>query len=154
MYSPTEILDRDYQKYLNLEGLAAGEQKTARRSLMFIEKARLRSLTYNAPLFVAFIILFGWIIQILAPIAASITIAFFIGWLDSAILTTYCNHISILDSGILHVIDNSPSLATLFVDLFPDAASTSSSSINLVRCLLGAVGTSTIQLMITAMGVG
>ncbi|KAE9406250.1 MFS general substrate transporter [Gymnopus androsaceus JB14] len=128
-----KILDRDYQKYLNLEGLAAGEQKTARRSLMFIEKARLRSLTYNAPLFVAFIILFGWIIQIHAPVAASITIAFFIGWLDSAILTTY---------------------STLFVDLFPDAASTSSSSINLVRCLLGAVGTSTIQLMITAMGVG
>lgn len=40
------------------------------------------------------------------------------------------------------------------VDLFEDAASASSASINLVRCLLGAVGSSTIALMINAMGVG
>jgi len=40
------------------------------------------------------------------------------------------------------------------VDLFENAASTSSASINLVRCLLGAVGSSTIELMIRAMGVG
>lgn len=40
------------------------------------------------------------------------------------------------------------------VDLFEEAASSSSASVNLVRCLLGAVGTSTIQLMIDAMGPG
>ncbi|KAJ4468313.1 hypothetical protein J3R30DRAFT_3831242 [Lentinula aciculospora] len=60
-----------------------------------------------------------------------IVIFFFIGWFYSSILDTY---------------------STLILDLFPHAASTSNTSINLVRCPLGAVGTSTIQLIITAMG--
>lgn len=40
------------------------------------------------------------------------------------------------------------------VDLFEDDASMSSASMNIVRCLLGAVGTSTIQPMLNAMGTG
>ncbi|KAE9402493.1 MFS general substrate transporter [Gymnopus androsaceus JB14] len=129
------LLDRDYQKFLERENTTTGEPMPPgqNQSLMFIEKARLRSLMYNAPLFVSCIVVFGWIIQIRAHIAVSIVLSFFIGWFDSSILITY---------------------STLIVDLFPQAASTSSASINLVRCLLGAVGTSTIQLMITAIGYG
>lgn len=40
------------------------------------------------------------------------------------------------------------------VDLFEDQASASSAAINLVRCLLGAGGTASVQPMINALGVG
>ncbi|THU81227.1 MFS general substrate transporter [Dendrothele bispora CBS 962.96] len=121
-----QVLDRHYKAQLKKEGKDYG-------SVSAIERARLKSLWFNAPLFMVSVLLFGWMTHIRAHIAAPIVFSFFIGWFDDSILSTY---------------------STLMVDLFEGRASSSSASVNLVRCLLGAVGSSTIQLMINAMGIG
>lgn len=81
------LLDHDYKKQLNKES-AEGSHRPGRVNM--IERARLISLRIDAPIFIIGIIAFGWIVQSHTSIAASITVAFFIGWFDSGILTTYC----------------------------------------------------------------
>ncbi|KAF5355235.1 hypothetical protein D9758_005991 [Tetrapyrgos nigripes] len=100
---------------------------------LVIEHARLRSLSYNVPAFIILNLVYGWIFQAHIHVSVPIILSFLIGYFDSCILAPY---------------------STLMVDLFEEAASTSSASMNLVRCLLGAVGSSTIDLMIRAMGIG
>lgn len=138
------ILDWDYERQMRIE-------KPETASDLTIEHARLRSLSYHVPLFTLCMLAFGWIVNSHIHIAVSIVLSFCIGWFDSSILSTYCEY-------HLHLCSNNCAktfpVATLMIDLFEDAASASSASINLVRCLLGAVGSSTIALMISAMGVG
>ncbi|KAF8583850.1 MFS general substrate transporter [Ramaria rubella] len=114
-------------------GTAEEKPRPSKQQVSCIEHARLRSMRFVAPMFIASIIIFGWILQSHTHISVSIIAAFFIGWFDSSILTTY---------------------STLMADLFEQQASASSAIINLVRCLLGAVGTATIQPMIKALGTG
>ncbi|KAF8580653.1 MFS general substrate transporter [Ramaria rubella] len=136
-----KILDHDFQSQLRQENASREEgsaaedekQRLPKQQVSQIEHARLRSMRLAAPMFIACVIIFGWILQSHTHISVSIIAAFFIGWFDSSILTTY---------------------STLMVDLFEQQASASSAIINLVRCLLGAVGTATIQPMIKALGTG
>ncbi|KAF5361717.1 hypothetical protein D9758_007287 [Tetrapyrgos nigripes] len=108
-------------------------KRQAGKGDLAIEHARMLSLSYNVPAFITLNLVYGWIFQAHVHISVPIILSFLIGYFDSCILATY---------------------STLMVDLFEEAASTSSASINLVRCLLGAVGSSTIDLMIRAMGIG
>jgi len=76
------ILDYDYKKQALLSKAKGAET-------LVIEHARLRSLSYAVPAFTICMLLFGWIVQSHTHISASIVVAFFIGWLDSSILSTY-----------------------------------------------------------------
>lgn len=79
------ILDHDYQRQRHLIAVVGASQNA-----LVIEHARMRSLLYTVPLFTACIFAFGWVVQSHIHISVSIILAFFIGWLDSSILSTYC----------------------------------------------------------------
>lgn len=83
------ILDSDYRRQIQIEHTQAADS-------LNIEHARMRSLSYHAPLFVACMLSFGWVVQSHTHISVSIILAFFIGWLDSSILSTYCQYTYII----------------------------------------------------------
>ncbi|KIK54658.1 hypothetical protein GYMLUDRAFT_206388 [Collybiopsis luxurians FD-317 M1] len=105
---------------------------TPDRKLIFIEKARLRSLAYSIPAFALCIFAFAALIQAGTHIAFPIILSFWIGWWNSFILA--------------------PS-ATLMIDLFENSASIASATMNLVQGIFGAVGSATIALMIGKLNV-
>lgn len=76
---------------------------------------------------------YGWTLQQRANLAAPLVLQFIIGFCFIAALNT---------------------LNTLIVDLFPDRAATAAAACNLVRCLLGAVGSAVIDPMLRGMGYG
>jgi MFS family permease len=82
-----KVLDYDYAKLLAKENKGIPFPKV---TVSKIEHARLKSLAYSAPIFIASIVAFGWVVQAHVSIAASIVMAFFIGWFDAHILTVYC----------------------------------------------------------------
>lgn len=88
-----KLLDYHYKQQLAREN---PDRETQRKDLLFIEHARLRSLKYAAPGFVGSVIALGWIMNSTVHISASIVFAFFLGWTDSSILTTYCELINII----------------------------------------------------------
>lgn len=76
---------------------------------------------------------YGWTLQQWANLTAPLVLQFIIGFCFIAALNT---------------------LNTLIVDLFPDRAATAAAACNLVRCLLGAVGSAVIDPMLRGMGYG
>ncbi|KAI9300120.1 major facilitator superfamily domain-containing protein [Cunninghamella echinulata] len=78
-------------------------------------------------------IIYGWLLQIGAPLAVPIIIQFIVSFCMVA-----------LQSGV----------QTLIVDLFPGKGASISASNNLVRCLLGAIATVTVDAGISSVGVG
>ncbi|KAJ6520289.1 MFS general substrate transporter [Mycena sanguinolenta] len=128
-----KIMDHDYEVQLRAEYPGVDTKGNEQYRVVSVEKARLRSLWYHTPLFLAGILIFGWTVNPHINIAVSVAAMFVVGWLDACIVAIY---------------------STFMVDLFENQASMSSASSIVVRCLLGAVGTSTIQPMIEAMGTG
>ncbi|KAJ7342359.1 MFS general substrate transporter [Mycena albidolilacea] len=128
-----KVMDHDYEAQLRADYPGIEIKGNEQYQVVNVEKARLRSLLYHAPLFLAGILIFGWTVSPRIHMAVSVVAMFAVGWLDCCIFTVY---------------------STVLVDLFENQASMSSASSTLIRCLLGAVGTSTIQPMIQAMGTG
>ncbi|KAJ7755137.1 MFS general substrate transporter [Mycena metata] len=128
-----KIMDHDYEAQLLADYPGIEIEGNEQYRVVNVEKARLRSLWYNAPLFLASILVFGWTVSPHIHIAVSVVFMFAVGWFDCCIFAVY---------------------STVLVDLFENQASMSSASSIIIRCLLGAVGTSTIQPMIRAMGTG
>ncbi|KAJ6520367.1 MFS general substrate transporter [Mycena sanguinolenta] len=128
-----KILDHDYEVQLRIDYPGIETKGNEGYRVISVEQARLRSLWYHTPVFLAGILIFGWTVSPHIHIAVSVIAMFAVGWLDSCIYAIY---------------------STLMVDLFENQASTSSASSNMIRCLLGAVGTATIEPMIQAMGTG
>ncbi|KAK7438904.1 hypothetical protein VKT23_017831 [Stygiomarasmius scandens] len=130
-----KLLDYHYRMYAIREGGVGVEHGTWThlRGLSKIEHSRMQPLFYDVPIHIVLLLGFGWILQTRTNIVVSIILAFFLGMIDSSILTVY---------------------STLIIDLFPDLPATATASVNLVRCLFGAVGTSTINEMTAALGFG
>lgn len=82
---------------------------------------------------VAAFIPYGWTLQQRVNLAAPLVLQFIIGFCFIAALNT---------------------LNTLIVDLFPERAATAAAACNLVRCLLGAIGSAVIDPMLRGMGYG
>lgn len=85
------ILDHDYERQLRLDFPNVDHSTRNENSRVIrVERARLKSLWYHAPLFIAGIIAFGWTVNRHIHISISIIAMFFIGWFDVCILATYC----------------------------------------------------------------
>ncbi|KAJ4469289.1 major facilitator superfamily domain-containing protein [Lentinula aciculospora] len=124
------ILDHEYRRQLRCE--AAGETTSA-KDVISIGRARLNSLRLPIPMFIGSIVAFGWVVQVHTHIAIPVVFAFLIGWSVQSILTA---------------------LATLLVDLFEDQSSTATATFIMIKGFMGAVGSSSIQPMINALGTG
>lgn len=98
-----------------------------------IESTRLQTVFPAMALGVAVFIPYGWTLQQQAHVAAPLVLQFIIGFCFIAALNT---------------------LNTMLVDLFPDRTATAAAACNLVRCLLGAVGSAVIDPMLRGMGYG
>ncbi|KAF7337667.1 Siderophore transporter, RhtX/FptX family [Mycena sanguinolenta] len=128
-----KILDHDYEVQLRADYPGIETKGNEHYRVVSVEKARLRSLWYHTPLFLAGILIFGWTVSTRIHIAVSVIAMFAVGWSDSCIYAIY---------------------STFMIDLFENQVSTSSASSNMVRCLLGAIGTATIEPMIQATDAG
>ena len=79
------------------------------------------------------LLIYGWIMEINAPLAAPLVLLFFIGY---ALAGSF---------GVMSV---------MIIDYYPQSPATATAGNNLCRCLLGAGGTGVIIYMIDAMGRG
>ncbi|KAI9018103.1 major facilitator superfamily domain-containing protein [Phycomyces nitens] len=130
-----KLLDRDF-KYL-CQKLGLSEKRdpvTGSMPIDFpIHYVRLRLLWINASLIQSVTIIYGWCININAPLGAILFLQFIAGFSAVSILTTS---------------------QTLLVDLFPGKGASITASNNLVRCILGAVATVAIDPGIQGIGTG
>ncbi|CAK7891619.1 MFS antiporter Qdrp1 [[Candida] anglica] len=98
-----------------------------------IYKARLHICIIPSLIAIACYIVFGWCIQYRVNIAVPLIAAFIYSTCAICIMSA---------------------LTTLLVDLFPHQGSSSSSCINLMRCLLGAAGVGVLQSIVDGIGEG
>ncbi|EOD46770.1 putative mfs multidrug protein [Neofusicoccum parvum UCRNP2] len=128
-----KVLNLEYARQLAREKEQLGGHV---REVQHIERARIRPMIIPTVLFIASVVAFGWVIEYHVHIVVSITLAFFVGGLDTCILATFSLK------------------ATLVVDLFQRQSFSVTACLNLSRCLVAAAGTAAIQPMIRAIGVG
>ncbi|KAI8308446.1 Itaconate transport protein [Colletotrichum sp. SAR11_59] len=98
-----------------------------------IEKARLQPVYPAVVVGLITLVAYGWVLQLETSVAAPLVP-------QSVIGLTITGSFSIMN--------------TLIVDLYPEAPATATAANNLVRCLVGAVGTAIIEYMISGMGRG
>ncbi|CED83984.1 Synaptic vesicle transporter SVOP and related transporters (major facilitator superfamily) [Phaffia rhodozyma] len=124
---PGRMLDWDYRQMKR-------ELPDDSKPLDFpIERARLKRLPFLVALTHISAIGFGWALYAQTSLAVPVVLHFFIGFSNTAMMLM---------------------TQTLVVDLFPGKGSSVTASFNLLRCSLGAVGTSTIDIIITRLNVG
>ncbi|KAI0375161.1 MFS general substrate transporter [Pilatotrama ljubarskyi] len=135
------ILDREYQRVKRnlIRKIEADPEKDIRPEDVTneehfpIEYARLRLMPAVLGLYVAACIGYGWCLQAGVNIAGPLILQIIIGWTCVAIMN---------------------SAQTLLVDLAPSHGSAITACNNLVRCSLGAVCVSVIDLILKALGTG
>ncbi|KAI8091104.1 major facilitator superfamily domain-containing protein [Gilbertella persicaria] len=116
-----KLLDRDFRK-------------TAKETEhMSHYKARLRSCWISLFFSDALPIVYGWCLQVNAPLAVPLVLQFLVGLSNSSL--TIC-------------------VQSLLIDLFPGKGASITASNNLVRCILGAIASSVIDPGIEGVGVG
>lgn len=121
-----KLLDRDFRRFTKVvDGVLPKDFP--------IFKARLRSVYHNAGLIGGISLFYGWMLHIHAPLAVILVLQFFVGFANTSMFNTF---------------------QTLMVDLFPGKSASITATNNLVRCLLGAVATVTIEPGIRGVGVG
>ncbi|KAK2028282.1 major facilitator superfamily transporter [Colletotrichum zoysiae] len=134
-----KLLDREYKRQLKREQEAqqsatdGADSSPPVQEVEHIELARIKPVIIPTVAYLLSVVALGWIIKFHVHIAASITMAFFIGGLDTIILAAF---------------------STLIVDLFRSQSFSATASINLSRCLLASGGTAAISPLIRAVGVG
>ncbi|EFQ35113.1 major facilitator superfamily transporter [Colletotrichum graminicola M1.001] len=134
-----KLLDREYKHQLRRE--RAAQQAAADnadglppvKEVQHIELARIKPVIIPTVAYLVSVVALGWIIEFHVHIAASITMSFFVGGLDTIILAAF---------------------STLIVDLFRSQSFSATASMNLSRCLLASGGTAAIGPLIRAVGVG
>lgn len=128
-----QLLDRNFHRWarkLNVE-IKKGRQTDLRN--FPIEKVRLQiaiPMVYTSCLLM---LIYGWILEINGPLAASLVLLFFFSFGMTAAFNV---------------------ISTLLIDFYPKAPATATAANNLVRCLLGAGATGVITPMIDGMGRG
>ncbi|TQN67576.1 Itaconate transport protein [Colletotrichum shisoi] len=135
-----KLLDREYKHQLEREQQAAAARPAEAddgsppaNEVQHIELARIKPVIIPTIGYLVSVVALGWIIQSNVHIAASITMAFFVGGLNTIILAVF---------------------STLIVGLFRSQSFSATASMNLSRCLLSAGGTAAIGPLIRAVGVG
>jgi MFS family permease len=145
------ILNQDYKKQLRRE--AGGSEPAPGAEVVEIERARILGLRLPTALYIISVVGFGWAVQSRVHVSVPIILGFFMGGLDTMILATFCKFpVSQIPPGVTRLILGAA--ATLIVDLFTSSASSASSSVNLARCTLAALGSATIEPLIQAVRPG
>ncbi|KAI1845914.1 hypothetical protein JX265_011190 [Neoarthrinium moseri] len=127
------LLDWNYRRTAKKLGFKIDKKRGDNLKDFPIERVRIQIIVPCIFLGTAVYIGFGWALQAEVHVAVPLVLSFFVG---------------LLVTGSFQVIN------TLIVDLYPEAPATATAANNLVRCLLGAVGTAVIEDMIAAMGRG
>ena len=132
-FTQGRLLDWNFRRVARKEGFPIDLKRGNDLRNFPIERARLQVAYPFIYLNSVVILIYGWILQIEAPLAAPLVLLFFIG---------FCS------TGTFNV------MSCFLVDLYPQSPSTATAANNLCRCLLGAGGTSAIIPMVNAMGRG
>jgi MFS family permease len=124
------VLDRDYRiTYRKFK-----EQHPDKPDSEFpIFRARFRTLWINIIIMHIGVFLYGWMLQMSAPLVVPLVVQFLFGISASGVMNTS---------------------STLLVDLFPGKGASITASNNLMRCILGAISTVYIDPGIEGVGVG
>lgn len=93
-----KVMDHDYEAQLRADYPGVEIKGNEQYRVVNVEKARLRSLLYHAPLFLAGILIFGWTVSPHIHIAVSVVVMFAVGWLDCCIFAVYCECICLVGS--------------------------------------------------------
>ncbi|KAJ3934780.1 MAG: MFS general substrate transporter [Lentinula lateritia] len=133
-----KVLDWDFQrmKKIYIETHGSKSMKTESNDLgddFPIEKARLMSMSYSMVVLVATGMGYGWCLQKKVHIAAPLVLQFIMGALSMAVMNP---------------------TQTLILDLMPGQGSSVTACNNIVRCLLGAVAVSVIDIILSSLGPG
>ncbi|KAI9829317.1 MAG: hypothetical protein M1819_006380 [Sarea resinae] len=132
-YTTGKILNWNYKRHAKRLGLSVIKSRQQDLSNFPIEKARLEVAFPLLFLGAASIITYGWVLHFPANLAGPIILLFIIGY--AMIAGFNC-------------------MTILMVDIYPGRPATATAANNLVRCLLGAVGSAVIIPMIDAIGIG
>ncbi|TLS26456.1 hypothetical protein PpBr36_05519 [Pyricularia pennisetigena] len=132
-----KLLDREYRRQLRreqkMQDEANQEQQDRHQEVQHIELARIKPLVIPTFVFLISVVALGWIMEYHVHIAASITVAFFVGGLSTITFAGF---------------------SILIVDLFKSQSFSATASMNLSRCLIASGGTAAIGPLIRAVGVG
>ncbi|KPI38376.1 Quinidine resistance protein 2 [Cyphellophora attinorum] len=128
-----QVLDRNFARWCRNLNVTPRKNRQMDLDNFPIEKARLQIAIPATYATIALILIFGWLIDISAPLAPVLVVLFF----QSLTMSMAFNVVS-----------------TLIVDYYPGKSATATAANNLTRCLLGAGATAAIVPMINAWGRG
>ena len=126
-------LDYNYKRVARKIGVSVDRKRGNELRNFPIERARLEVACLPLVLSAGLTSSWGWILRARPSLAAPLVVFFIIGFFNTASFTM---------------------LSTLVVDLYPHSPATATAALNLVRCLIAAVGVAVIQHIINAMGLG
>jgi MFS family permease len=127
------VLDRNYSRMARQLGLAVDRKRGNDLTNFPIETARLQLVYPLVAVGLVALAGYGWALQAAAHMAISLVLLFLVGGCVSGAFVI---------------------LSTLIVDLHPKAPATATAANNLVRCLMGAAGTASVESMMQGMGTG
>ncbi|KAG0185328.1 hypothetical protein DFQ28_009542 [Apophysomyces sp. BC1034] len=128
-----KLLDRDFRITAETSGVPY-KKGAGQIPLEFpIYRARVRTLWIGTGLMQIVTFIYGWCIQISAPLAVALILQLIAGYALTSVMTIF---------------------QTLLIDLFPGKGASITASNNLARCILGAVATVVIDPGIQGVGVG
>ena len=128
-----QLLDRNFARWCKKLGVKVKKGRNQDLGKFPIEKVRLQIALPAAYATIAFVCIFGWILEVNGPLPALLVVLFFTSFSMSVAFNV---------------------TSTLLVDFYPKAPATATAANNLVRCGLGAGATAAIIPMINAMGKG
>ena len=128
-----KLIDLNYKRIARANNITIDAKRGDDLRDFPIEKARVQVMCPLLVLGVGALVAYGWVLQFEVHLAAPLILQFVIGLCLSGSYDVMC---------------------VMLVDLYPESPATATAANNLVRCLLGAVGTATIIQMIEAMGRG
>lgn len=132
-YANGKLMDRNYELTAHQIGDTLDTERTGDIAHFPIEKARTRSLLPILSAQMASIVGFGWALHQHVHVSVPLVLQFFQGLLNTAVYT---------------------STNTLLVDVFPKTPSTAAAAASIIRCALAALGTATVDPLVSALGRG
>jgi hypothetical protein len=128
-----QLLDRNFARWCRKLGVRIRKGRNQDLSQFPIEKARLQIAIPASYCAAALVAVFGWLMDINAPLASLLVVLFFASFSMSVAFNV---------------------TSTLLVDFYPQSPATATAANNVVRCLLGAGATAVVLPMIDSMGRG
>lgn len=127
------LLDWNYKRRKAAHDAKYAHLDEHERPMFNLRKVRLELCIFTTVSLICFSIIFGWCLQYRVDVAPILISAFVISFCSVAQLSA---------------------ITTLLVDMYPGQGSALTSCVNLIRCILAAIGVGVLQDMVNAMGEG